>query len=87
MATPEYMCPEILNYIQYENGKNYDAKLFKVLQNYYKPWVIDIWSLGCVILEIIYGIPLWLNNKVLVKNHDKEVIEQGLFAVSNRAFD
>lgn len=75
MATPEYMCPEILNYIQYENGKDYDAKLFKVLSNYYKPWVIDIWSLGCVILEIVYGIPLWLNNKIIVKHHDKEVIE------------
>ncbi|CAD8118213.1 unnamed protein product [Paramecium sonneborni] len=87
MATPEYMCPEILNYIQYENGKNYDSKLFKVLSNYYKPWVIDIWSLGCVILEIIYGIPLWLNNKIIVKYHDKEVIEQGLFAVKNRAFE
>ncbi|CAD8084924.1 unnamed protein product [Paramecium primaurelia] len=87
MATPEYMCPEILNYILYENGKDYDAKLFKVLSNYYKPWVIDIWSLGCVILEIVYGIPLWLGNKIIVKHHDKEVIEQGLFAVKNRAFD
>ncbi|CAK66716.1 unnamed protein product (macronuclear) [Paramecium tetraurelia] len=87
MATPEYMSPEILNYVLYENGKDYDVKLFKVLQNYYKPWVIDIWSLGCVILEIVYGIPLWLNNKIIVKHHNKEVIEQGLFAVKNRAFD
>ncbi|CAD8110996.1 unnamed protein product [Paramecium primaurelia] len=87
MATPEYMSPEILNYIQYENGKDYDIKLFEVLQNYYKPWVIDIWSLGCVILEIVYGIPLWLQNKIIVKQNNKEIIEQGLFAVKNRSFD
>lgn len=43
--------------------KNY-LKSYKI---YYKPWVIDIWSLGCVILEIIYGIPLWLKNKIIIK--------------------
>lgn len=67
MATPEYMCPEILNYILHEGGSNFDFKLLKYLKNYYKPWVIDIWSLGCVILEIIYGIPLWLRQKLITK--------------------
>jgi hypothetical protein len=23
---------------------------------------IDVWGLGCVILEIFHGLPLWLNN-------------------------
>lgn len=65
MATPEYMCPELLNFILIENGQP------KVLSHtldktYDKPWVIDVWSLGCVLLEIISGIPLWMSLDTLV---------------------
>jgi len=81
------MCPEILNYILYENNLNYHKGLMKYLQNYKKPWVIDIWSLGCVILEIISGIPLWMSLKTIVAKKGKEFIEYGLFAVKGRVFD
>lgn len=50
MATPEYMAPEILNYILYENELEYAPKLLEFLKNYHNPWVIDMWSLGCVLL-------------------------------------
>ena len=68
MATPEYMAPEILNFILYENELEYIHKLLEYVQKYNKPWVIDIWSLGCVVLEIVSGIPLWMSLKTRVKN-------------------
>lgn len=61
MATPEYMPPEILNYILFQNGLEYDAEQLKLIEKYKKPWVVDIWSLGCIILEIVCGIPLWMS--------------------------
>ena len=59
------------------------------MQKYTKPWVIDIWSLGCVVLEVISGIPLWMSLKTIVKkiNEDEETIKYGLFAVKGRLFD
>ena len=85
MATPEYMSPEILNFILLENNMKHFPKLLDYLENYEKPWVIDIWSLGCVILEIISGVPLWMSLKTLVKDKkNQDVIEHGLFAVKGR---
>ncbi len=47
---------------------------------------IDVWGLGCIVLELIHGLPLWLNNptKILVKG--KYETKKGLFAVSDRSF-
>lgn len=89
MATPEYMAPEILNFILYENELEYIHKLLEYVQKYNKPWVIDVWSLGCVVLEVISGIPLWMSLKTIVKkiDEDEEVIKYGLFAVKGRLFD
>ena len=50
MATPEYMAPEILNFILYENEFEYIPKLLEYVQKYTNPWVIDVWSLGSVLL-------------------------------------
>jgi len=36
------------------------------MENYKRPWAVDIWSLGCVVLEIIVGIPLWMSLPLLV---------------------
>ena len=66
---------------------NYRPCLMKYLRNYKKPWVIDVWSLGCVILEIISGIPLWMSLKTIVTKNGKELIDYGLFAVKGRVFD
>ena len=87
MATPEYMAPEILNFILYENELEYIPKLFEYVEKYNKPWVIDVWSLGCVILEIVSGIPLWMSLKTVVRKKSTELIKYGLFAIKGRLFD
>ena len=50
MATPEYMPPEILNYILYQNKMDHDPIILKKMAHYKQPWTIDIWSLGCNLL-------------------------------------
>lgn len=57
------------------------------MQKYNSPWVIDVWSLGSVLLEIVSGIPLWMSLKTIVKRKHQEVIRYGLFAIKGRAFD
>jgi dual specificity tyrosine-phosphorylation-regulated kinase 2/3/4 len=37
------------------------------VKNYKNPWVVDIWSLGCVLLEIIHGVPLWMSLPLMVE--------------------
>jgi dual specificity tyrosine-phosphorylation-regulated kinase 2/3/4 len=66
MATPEYMPPEILNYILFQNDLEYDGELFKKIEQYKNPWVIDIWSVGCIVLEIVCGVPLWMSIKTKI---------------------
>jgi dual specificity tyrosine-phosphorylation-regulated kinase 2/3/4 len=86
MATPEYMPHEILNYILCENDSEYDDELLQKVKNYKNPWVIDIWSLGCVLLEIINGVPLWMSLPLLVDVKGKPEKKYGLFAVKGRVF-
>jgi dual specificity tyrosine-phosphorylation-regulated kinase 2/3/4 len=66
MATPEYMPPEILNYILFQNDLEYDKELIKKIEQYKNPWVIDIWSVGCIFLEIVCGVPLWMSIKTKI---------------------
>lgn len=46
-----------------------------------------MWSLGCVLLEIVSGIPLWMSLKTLVRRKGCDIIKYGLFAVKGRLFD
>jgi dual specificity tyrosine-phosphorylation-regulated kinase 2/3/4 len=50
MATPEYMPPEILNYILFQNKMEHDKEMLGRMSLYKNAWTIDIWSLGCIIL-------------------------------------
>lgn len=61
MATPEYMCPELLTFILKENHMTYDPSLLTYLEQYDCEYAIDIWGLGCILLEIVSGIPLWMS--------------------------
>ena len=63
------------------------------MNNYKNPWVVDIWSLGCVMLEIVVGVPLWMSLPLLVpmsKNSTNGagsyLQKEGLFAVKGRLF-
>lgn len=84
MATPEYMPPEILNYILFQNKLEYDEEMLKKMEKYKNPWIIDIWSLGCIVLEIITGVPLWMSIETKIEERSARVT--GLFAVKNRVF-
>jgi serine/threonine protein kinase len=68
VGTPEYMSPERLDR--------------SVLPG--PVWAIDMWSVGCILLEIIHGVPLWLAYKVLVARQGKELISKGLLAQQGR---
>jgi dual specificity tyrosine-phosphorylation-regulated kinase 2/3/4 len=69
----------------YQNGLDYDEELLVKIKKYVHPWVIDIWSLGCIILEILHGVPVWMSLKTKVDNTDKYSF--GLFAVKGRKFE
>lgn len=56
------------------------------VKNYRNPWVVDIWSLGCVLLEIINGVPLWMSLPLLVEVKGRQEKKFGLFAVKGRLF-
>jgi dual specificity tyrosine-phosphorylation-regulated kinase 2/3/4 len=61
----------------------HDVVMLKKMATYKHPWIIDIWSLGCIVLEIVSGIPLWMSVKT--RTPDKQT-SAGLFAVKNRLF-
>lgn len=48
--------------------------------------MVDIWSLGCIILEIVCGIPLWMSLDTKVSSNTKDGYATGLFAVKGRVF-
>lgn len=58
------------------------------MENYKNPWVVDVFSLGCVLLEIVVGVPLWMSLPLLVPNKTATSYcqKEGLFAVKGRLF-
>lgn len=79
------MPPEILNYILYQNKMDYDEEMLKKMEKYKNPWIIDVWSLGCITLEIITGVPLWMSIETRIEEKNIPKVT-GLFAVKNRVF-
>jgi dual specificity tyrosine-phosphorylation-regulated kinase 2/3/4 len=59
--------------------------MLKKMERYKDPWVIDIWSLGCIVLEIIAGVPLWMSIETKIEERNGGKVT-GLFAVKNRVF-
>jgi dual specificity tyrosine-phosphorylation-regulated kinase 2/3/4 len=84
MATPEYMPPEILNYILFQNKMEHDVEMLRKMSTYKNAWTIDIWSLGCIVLEIVSGVPLWMSVNTRVPTNSGTVT--GLFSAKNRVF-
>lgn len=50
LATPEYMCPELLNYILYENRKPCHEDMLEYVKTYENTSAIDVWGLGSIVL-------------------------------------
>lgn len=63
---------------------DYDKVMLQKMALYKNPWIIDIWSLGCILLEIVSGVPLWMSINTRVPSLATPVT--GLFAVKNRVF-
>lgn len=55
------------------------------MEKYKNPWVIDVWSLGCIVLEIITGVPLWMSLPTKINGTNKKAY--GLFAIKGRLFN
>lgn len=83
-TTPEYMPPEVLRLVS--NNRSGHSPI-EELARISPAWAVDTWSLGAIILEIICGIPLWMNLRSKVEQNGKSVIKTGLFAVNGREYD
>lgn len=59
--TPEYMPPEITELLEKKASSKEIASFLMSLDKY--PYVIDIWSLGVMILEILLSCPIWMSYK------------------------
>lgn len=62
----------------------YDKIMLQKMALYKNPWIIDTWSLGCILLEIVSGVPLWMSANTRISTTTQTVT--GLFAVKNRVF-
>jgi hypothetical protein len=49
--------------------------------------VVDIWSYGAIILDVLLGIPHWLSYKGKIERNGKSIIKMGLFACKGRELD
>lgn len=80
------MCPELLNYILLENKKPHREEMLPFVKNYNNISAIDVWGLGCILIELIHGLPLWLSNRTKILVQGRYETKRGLFAVSDRSF-
>ena len=80
MSTPEYLSPEVLEYIENRNAAN-TQKLVSGMH----PWSFDMWSLGAILLEVLTGFPLWLSLKGRLEKSDRDVIGMGMLRVPGRS--
>ena len=66
ITTPEYLPPEILDFIDFRmmNMVAYNNKQDQLnIKSKLNPWSIDVFSLGVIVLEIVIGFPIWMSYK------------------------
>jgi hypothetical protein len=56
-STPEYLAPEVLNFLDQKNSSS------QGLCSFMHAWSYDMWSLGAILLEIVSGFPIWMSLK------------------------
>lgn len=90
ITTPEYLPPEILEFIEFKKlnmGNIYSDNVKQQLNIERKlwQWSIDVWSLGVIILEMIIGFPIWMSYKGRVVSSDNSTnVMTGVFGVQGR---
>ena len=87
LTTPEYMPPEILNYLEFKKMNFLTSDSQKVdIANKMWPWSLDVWSLGIIILDIVVGFPVWLSYKgrIVRGSLTSPVVNAGVFGVQGR---
>lgn len=81
------MPPEVLKLSESMVGDGSYTKS-EILAGETHPWSVDIWSLGCILTEMVIGVPLWLSLKCKNEIGKKTVIQNGgLFAVKGKRAD
>lgn len=84
-TTPEYLAPEILNYLEDRNKNSKSVQTAVSLSKKSWPWSFDVWSLGIILLEIVSGCPVWMSLKCRMQTVDgKSVLGTGLLGVPQR---
>lgn len=84
-TTPEYLAPEVLNYLEDRNKNSKSVQTAVSLSQRSWPWSFDVWSLGIILLEIVTGCPVWMSLKCRVQTVDgKSVLGSGLLGVAQR---
>ncbi|RHY14366.1 hypothetical protein DYB36_001385 [Aphanomyces astaci] len=83
-----YVPPDILELLRTKHQTNH-VKAY--LDAHSRPHSFDMWSLGCVFLEIACGVPLWLPFKARValkyRDDKKPLVTGGLLAATGRNAD
>ena len=84
MTTPEYLPPEVLQYLEAQGYQNKNPFIsFEKLNK----WSIDIWSLGIVLLELVIGFPIYMAYKGKIKREEtgkSSFLQTGLFSSTQR---
>jgi dual specificity tyrosine-phosphorylation-regulated kinase 2/3/4 len=84
MSTPEYLAPEILDYLENKGKPKYSDGVPGLLNNMHV-WSYDMWSIGALLLEIMTGFPLWLSLKGRQRSiKGKNIFGMGIFGVQGR---
>ncbi|CAK4608396.1 hypothetical protein LEN26_013731 [Aphanomyces euteiches] len=79
--TPEYVPPDILELVRTKH-EPCDVKAY--FASHCLPHSFDMWSVGCVFLEIVCGVPLWFSYKSRVTGWDPNRSVTGLLSASGR---
>lgn len=85
LTTPEYLPPEFLQMFSGRRNMNNRQK-HELLQKSSHVWSIDVWSIGIIVIEILVGVPVWMNFKCRTSGSGKEQLTIGLFSSSSRYF-
>ena len=80
ITTPEYLPPEVL---EHDHDRKTNMGGVRNLRELMRPWSIDVWSLGIILLEMVLSYPVWLAYKgriIRPASARTERIESGIVA-------